>query len=173
MKKLLITTLMLSLGIMANATVRAESAAQSNQPQQSGQAGQAGEAGMMYQKNEKAKHIVTNLKEQCRDDINTFCNGIKPGGGRIAACLESRQDQLSSQCKQTWESAKADISKRMDRADVAFRKQCGADLQKFCSNVPSGKGRLLGCLGEHQSELSTSCKNFNAKLDQKLDEFVS
>jgi hypothetical protein len=122
---------------------------------------------------ENANQIMSKLKDSCGTDINKYCNGVKPGQGRIAACLESRQDQLSSQCKDTWTSAKADLSKRMDRADVAFRKQCGADVQKFCSDVPSGKGRLLSCLGDHQSELSASCKNFQAKLDKKLDDFVS
>lgn len=165
MQKLLITTLMLSLGIMVNATARADDMTQSSQ--------KAGQAGMSYQKGENAKKIMSSLKDKCGADINKYCSGIKPGEGRIAACLQGRQDQLSSQCKDTWTSAKADISKRIDSADVAFRKQCGSDVQKFCSNVPSGKGRLLSCLGDHQSELSASCKNFHAKLEQRLDEFVS
>jgi hypothetical protein len=165
MRKLLITTLMLSLGVLANSTVRADDTSQSKQSSQKSQ------PGMTY--NENANQIVSKLKQSCGADIKQFCSGVKPGGGRIAACLESRQDQLSSQCKETWTTAKTDISKRIDRADVAFRKQCGADVQKFCSDVPSGKGRLLSCLGDHQSELSSSCKNFQAKLDQKLDDFVS
>jgi hypothetical protein len=154
MRKLIVTTLMVSTAFLASATLRAETASpQKQQP--------------------NAKQIVSQLKEKCGSDINKFCSGIKPGEGRIAACLDAREDQLSASCKTTWMTTKADVSKRVDRADVAFRKQCGADVQKFCSDVPSGKGRLLSCLSKHQSDVSASCKNFQTRLDQKLDEFIS
>jgi hypothetical protein len=154
MRKFILTTLMVSVGFLATASLRAETApTQKHQP--------------------NAKQIVSQLKEKCGSDINKLCSGIKPGEGRIAACLDSREDQLSASCKTTWMTTKADVSKRIDRADVAFRKECGADAQKFCSEVPSGKGRILSCLSKHQSDLSTSCKNFQAQLDQKLDEFIS
>lgn len=119
------------------------------------------------------KQMRDRLKTACKDDVDKLCNGITPGGGRIAACLDSKQDQLSSGCKTAWTSTKADISNRMDKAEVAFRKNCGSDVQKFCADVPSGKGRLLQCLDDHEDSLSNSCKSFQAKLDQKLDKFFS
>ena len=35
---------------------------------------------------------------------------------------------------------------------------CAADLQKLCPNVPTGGGRILACLKQHQQEVSQGCK---------------
>jgi hypothetical protein len=40
----------------------------------------------------------------------------------------------------------------------ALRGACSAEAQKFCANAPRGKGKLRGCLQEHQAELSDACK---------------
>jgi hypothetical protein len=120
-----------------------------------------------------AKQMSDQLKTACQGDVDKLCSGITPGQGRVAACMDSKEDQLSSGCKTTWTQTKADISTRMDKAEVAFRQNCGSDVQKFCSDVPSGKGRVLDCLGQHQDGLSNSCKSFQAKLDKKLDKFFS
>ena len=38
-----------------------------------------------------------------------------------------------------------------------LRVQCGADFQKFCSNVQLGAGRGVGCLRQHASDLTPAC----------------
>ena len=35
---------------------------------------------------------------------------------------------------------------------------CAADVQKLCSNVPQGGGRIIACLKQHQAEVSDRCK---------------
>ena len=35
----------------------------------------------------------------CGADVRKFCQGIKPGGGRLFACLAKQKDQLSDACK--------------------------------------------------------------------------
>ena len=40
----------------------------------------------------------------------------------------------------------------------ALRGACSAEAQKFCANAPRGKGKLRGCLQDHQAELSDACK---------------
>jgi hypothetical protein len=35
---------------------------------------------------------------------------------------------------------------------------CKADVEKFCSNVKLGEGRVKACLKEHRFELSSECK---------------
>lgn len=119
------------------------------------------------------KQTMASLKESCKDDIKKYCSDVTPGQGRVAACIKSQENHLSTTCKSAWVGARKDISKRIDKADVAFRKSCGADVQKFCSNVPSGEGRLMNCLDQHESDLSSSCKNFQVRLDKKLDEAMS
>ena len=38
------------------------------------------------------------------------------------------------------------------------RAACAADVQKLCSNVPPGGGRIIACLKQHKEEVSDRCK---------------
>lgn len=35
---------------------------------------------------------------------------------------------------------------------------CRADVQKLCKGVQSGRGRIVKCLNQHESELSAACR---------------
>ncbi|MCF3936066.1 cysteine rich repeat-containing protein [Acuticoccus sp. M5D2P5] len=37
----------------------------------------------------------------CRTDLDRYCPGIKPGGGRIANCMKENYQKLSDGCKTT------------------------------------------------------------------------
>ncbi len=39
------------------------------------------------------------LREACASDVQTFCQGIEPGGGAIGQCLKEHRDELSADCK--------------------------------------------------------------------------
>ena len=43
------------------------------------------------------------------------------------------------------------------------RGACAQDVQKLCANVPSGGGRILACLKQHQDQVSDGCKQSVAK----------
>ena len=45
------------------------------------------------------KAAASHLESECRDDIQRFCKGVKPGDGRIMICLEKHDSQLSKVCK--------------------------------------------------------------------------
>lgn len=117
--------------------------------------------------------LANSVQTSCQTDINQFCSDVTPGHGRILSCLNSKQDQLSDGCRVAKATAEENISQRMDKANVAFRKDCGSDVQKYCADVPSGQGRVLECLSHHKADLSNSCSKFQAKLEQKLSEFLS
>ncbi len=42
---------------------------------------------------------VAEGEAACRGDYRKLCNGVKPGGGRIIACLKKQHDQLSPACR--------------------------------------------------------------------------
>lgn len=40
-----------------------------------------------------------DVRQACKADVEALCKGIEPGGGRIAACLKEKKDQVSVGCK--------------------------------------------------------------------------
>ena len=111
---------------------------------------------------------VNRVKRDCGPDIDKLCKNVNPGDGRIAACLDSKSDQLSPICKDSYDRAQASISAKIDQQELAFRDSCSGDIQKFCADVPSGKGRLLDCIGRNKESLSPSCQNYRNSLEQQL-----
>lgn len=47
-----------------------------------------------------AARAEDSIKDACKQDAQTLCKGIKPGGGRIAACLKEHKDEVSAECKE-------------------------------------------------------------------------
>jgi hypothetical protein len=86
----------------------------------------------------------------CSEDIHKFCAGVQQGSGRYRACLKQHEAELSSACQEHLKSAQA-------RA-AAWRQACEGDVQKLCSAVDAGGGRIMKCLREHEGEVSSACK---------------
>jgi hypothetical protein len=47
------------------------------------------------------------MLQACGQDIQTFCSGVQPGQGRIAACLKPHMRDLSPDCKGELVAARA------------------------------------------------------------------
>ena len=94
-------------------------------------------------------------KGPCRSDVEKFCKGIKPGGGRIWACLKSHEAEISQPCKDQMAKGREKMK--------GFINACKEDRQKFCKDVRPGEGRIIACLKNHEPELSETCKAFFTK----------
>jgi len=94
----------------------------------------------------------------CRQDIQKFCPNATPGSGAFRDCLEQHKAELSPACQARINEAKSRI------AD--WRKACGADLQKVCSDVV-GPRNLRRCLSQHRDQLSPSCQDQLAKHPER------
>ncbi len=55
---------------------------------------------------EQAAKQLKGVQKACEDDIMTYCEGVQPGGGRIAQCLKANAAKLSPQCKSSLAQAK-------------------------------------------------------------------
>ena len=90
----------------------------------------------------------------CADDIDKFCKGIRPGGGRLLNCLKSHETDLTESCR----GKISELQGIVKSAEEA----CSGDISQFCREIQPGEGRILKCLREHDKELSTAC---SAKLE--------
>jgi len=101
--------------------------------------------------------LVEGLKKACHKELTTFCKGVKPGEGRVLACLYAFQDRVSGKC----EYAVYDAAAQLEQAAMALKfaaAECKDDLLKYCGKVEVGNGRVKACLDKNEKSLSEKCK---------------
>lgn len=101
--------------------------------------------------------LIGTVAKGCEKELKTYCADVTPGQGRILACLYSHEDKLSAQC----EFALYDAAVQLERAVAALvyvANECDEDLDKHCSSVTPGEGRLLDCLDKNAKKISQRCK---------------
>lgn len=101
--------------------------------------------------------LVDTVAKGCEKELNSYCTNVTPGEGRILACLYAYGDKLSGQC----EYALYDAAVQLERAVAALSylaNECDADLEKYCSSVNPGQGRLIDCLEKNSKNISKRCK---------------
>jgi len=101
--------------------------------------------------------LADEVAKGCQTEIEAHCKGVTPGDGRVLACLYAYSDKLSAKC----EYALYDAAAQLERALTAMTylvNECGDDLEKLCSEVAVGKGRLLKCLEKNERQVSKRCK---------------
>lgn len=85
----------------------------------------------------------------CKSDREKFCPGMKPGDGKLAACMKEHAAEFSPDCKAAIEARK--------QAQKAMQTNCKADTAKFCADVAKGHGSVRKCLESHASDLEQPC----------------
>jgi hypothetical protein len=101
--------------------------------------------------------IIDTVANGCKTEIITYCKDVKPGEGRVLACLYAYEDKLSGKC----EHALYDAAARLERAVAGMAyvaKECEADIAANCSGVKAGEGRVLQCLEKNEANVSQRCK---------------
>jgi len=101
----------------------------------------------------KARALVLEFGRACRADVDQFCAGVDPGGGRVIGCLNRHQLELSSSCQ----AEMTRLAEARERV-AAFRAACQADVESMCKSVSTQAGPLLDCLQEHEGRLSSECR---------------
>jgi hypothetical protein len=118
------------------------------------------------------KAAITTVKTECDADMKKLCSDITPGDGEMAACLNSKIPQLTTSCREAQMALDDMIFKKMDRSNVAFRKNCGQDLKKWCETPGTDEAGVWSCLNEHTEELSSKCKSMRNEVDRKFDQSI-
>jgi len=99
--------------------------------------------------------LVEAAVEDCRKDIETYCQNIRPGEGRLLTCLYAHKDQLTLGCAYDLTNASAELQQAIE-AFVYVSRECKDDLAAYCGLGRPGEGRLLDCLNK-QRGLSERC----------------
>jgi Cysteine rich repeat len=96
-------------------------------------------------------------RQACSADIKQLCAEVKPGDGRLKACVKEHFGQLSAACQTALIS------------NVTITKSCKTDAQQKCPGIEPGGGRIQVCMKDHFQELTESCKEslLLAKLQQQ------
>jgi hypothetical protein len=59
---------------------------------------------------DKVKEVmkrVEEAKQACAKDIEKFCAGVTPGGGRLMKCLKPHLNELTPECREKFKTVKA------------------------------------------------------------------
>jgi hypothetical protein len=93
------------------------------------------------------KHLESKAKARaaCQVEIKKFCQDKT----KIDECLDANKEDVSVACKTALDLVQA-------YAEDMRHEGCGADIDKFCTNVDLGDS--AHCLKQHKSELSATCK---------------
>lgn len=82
----------------------------------------------------------SGVMQACSADLRQHCAGVRPGGGRVLACLEEKQAQLSPSCQ----------------AQLKTMSQCRQEVVKLCGDV--GPREMRSCFASKQEQFSAECK---------------
>ena len=102
------------------------------------------------------KGPVDTIKEGCKKELDTYCNGVTPGEGRVLACLYAYEDKLSARCEYAFYDAVAQLE-RVVAALTYLENECKDDLKAYCSSVKRGEGRLVQCIDRNKEKVSDRC----------------
>jgi Golgi apparatus protein 1 len=105
----------------------------------------------------KAEAAITKIRKACAADIKSFCGKVTPGEGRLALCMLAHEDQVSDVCFATV----FDVADNIDLAHSNIARAadvCEEEIDKHCSNVELGGGRIAQCLIDKESDLASACR---------------
>ena len=100
-----------------------------------------------------AEAAPSAMAKACAKDIKSVCADVKPGGGKLKACVKDHFSDLSTDCQVAIVKA------------AAVGRACKADMKQFCGDVKPGKGAKAECLKSHAADLSDGCKEALAKVE--------
>ena len=86
-------------------------------------------------------------ERDCATDIQSLCAGVKPGGGRILACLQQHvaAGELSVGCSTILSKA------------IWVAKECAGDIRQFCPNATYAT--VGDCMRPNLGKASATCQS--------------
>jgi hypothetical protein len=95
----------------------------------------------------------------CQAAIKGSCGHVKPGGGRVQACIERHFHALSGPC-----GDKLAHAAEIERA-------CEPDVRKLCAHVTRA-AKVLACMRPKLDQVGKPCEDALAKITSPLALFL-
>ena len=92
----------------------------------------------------------------CEADTAILCPGLPQNSQKSMMCLMAYEDNLSTVCKLGIIEAVLALELGMLEINHSIN-ACEADADKYCLDVEPGAGRIVSCLRENKSNISTEC----------------
>ena len=108
-----------------------------------------------------------DVLQACADDVRKYCSQVTLGDGRLLACMYAHEDKISNGC----DAAIGEAADQLDWFLSGIREaveKCAGDINKHCSGVEAGQGRIYACLKLKKSELASECKGVVETVSQRL-----
>jgi hypothetical protein len=109
---------------------------------------------------------VKKIQDACSDDVRTYCSNVTPREGRLVLCMMAHEDKVSNKCEYALFSAARNLERALDRIEQTAD-ACWEDIEKHCSNVAEGGGRVAQCLVSKKASLQSSCQTMLSKFPGK------
>jgi hypothetical protein len=104
-------------------------------------------------------------EDPCSEDVKRLCADSALGKGAVRACLKKNEAALGETCRANLAAQDAAA-----RAFVReFAQACKADMEQYCGTVEPGGGRVIGCLSQHQVEISRACQSEVQRIGDARD----
>jgi hypothetical protein len=104
--------------------------------------------GLSVPRDSRARQIS---EVKCDAEVQQYCPDSLSGEDR-RHCVMQRFKRLAPTCQQIMQQRLV----RWKEAD-GYKLSCAVDVKRLCRTVPSGDGRMLQCLQEHEQDLSEAC----------------
>ncbi len=99
---------------------------------------------------------AANPNDPCILDEANLCGTVRPGNGKVLACMIGHAESLSPACHKS-------IMKVNDHVrDV--RAACAADIQRFCANIPPVTVERIRCLKQWTDQVTPGCQESIQRL---------
>jgi hypothetical protein len=82
------------------------------------------------------------MVKACRSDVQSLCPSVKPGGGRVAQCLQQHASELSPACK----------------AQLSTISECSEQVKQICGTEATTPSAVRSCISANASKFSTACR---------------
>ena len=104
----------------------------------------------------QAENLADYVFDACEAEIAKYCSQVTPGDNRMLACFYAHEDKLSGKCVGALYDAAETLAAAIDVLHEVAQ-ACGDDIDRFCSNVEMGEGRIANCLLAQRDKLSSGC----------------